>query len=207
MEKVLFLGCLLITPEKQSHFWLTCPQNTSYQITCSKNPQNISGLVGIYASENKYVYLKNRLFFLFKICSCGFFEETYHILESSNTLLTPCFCNHIVVVIRAQVGSPALQGWSFCLDFQQSSQAMLLSAHSSSQPDTQKLKGILRHYCEVKYGEALNQTKLWYLYSCTPTLSYGLKVVVGRKRARGLERERIRKWGWGVCYDEQQGPL
>lgn len=52
------------------------------------------------------------------------------------------------------MGSPALQGWSFCLDFQQSSQAMLLSAHPPSQPDTQKFTGILWHCCEVKHGEA-----------------------------------------------------
>lgn len=54
------------------------------------------------------------------------------------------------------MGSPALQGWSVSLDLWQNSQAMLLSAHPTSQPDTQKFKGILWHCCEVKDGEALH---------------------------------------------------
>lgn len=100
------------------------------------------------------MYLKNR-HFCSEFLPVDFLRKLTIIFKVATRCSPACFCSHILMV-RAQVGCPALQGWSFCRDFQLSSQTVLLSAHPPSQPDTQKFKGILWHCCEVKREEALH---------------------------------------------------
>lgn len=84
-------------------------------------------MVDIYVSGNKYIYLKNRPF-CSQFVPVVFLRKLTMVLKVPAHCSPPCFCSLMLVVVRARVGSPTLQSWSLCLDFQQSSQAMLLSA-------------------------------------------------------------------------------
>lgn len=186
----------------------------------------MNGFVGIYASGNKIIT------YTWKIdVSCSefvpvdFLRKLLIIALKAPTNWSPAgFSRHMLVVIRVQVSSPALQAWRFCLDFCQSSQSMGLSAHPPSQPDTQKCKDTRPcckmwaltwggSLCPCRYGAVWTRDLVSiFLYSYSKLWDWRL-VQEGKQepeKSYGIESEGIKKWGGGVCCGsncKQPGPL